>query len=108
MTIDYTDSPIGIPANDLVTAKQVADTIHKKYPEHLWAVDCSWKQGVLNIRNMMLSGQYGYRIILDKVYSASELDHMAMIGAGEILERYRIERGRADFDKLTQAGKPEL
>jgi hypothetical protein len=94
-----TDTPT-IPANDLVLAKSMADTLHSHYPGHLWAVTVNGAQGVADIRNLALSGNWGFRLILVGNYSISEfLDRVKRAG-GEILERYNLARGRLNLDAL--------
>lgn len=88
-----------IAPNDLVTAKQVGDLLNRHYPDHLWAINCQWAQGVLTIQNLRLPARYGYVVRLVDSYSASDLEARAKRGAGEILERYRLDRGRIDIDQ---------
>lgn len=95
--LELTDNP-DINAVDFVTAKQAADTLHKHYPGHLWAVTCD--AGVLSVRNLYLSGNWGFIIRLGPVYSASELDKLVMEAGGEILERYNVSRGMARQDQI--------
>jgi hypothetical protein len=85
---------------DLATAKDVADALNRAYPGHLWAVNCQGEQGVLTIHNLMLSGQWGFTLLLDKSYSASELHKRAIMAGGEVLERYKVSRGRINNDQL--------
>lgn len=87
---------------DIDTAKAIADALNSQYPGHLWAVNVSGEQGVATIHNLMLSGTWGYRLHLDKRYSASDLRRAAILGAGELLERYNVSRGRANMDDLSQ------
>ncbi len=94
--IDPGTQPIN--ANDFVTAKMVGDDLNRHYPGHLWAINCQWQQGVLTIQNLNFPAKYGYQIRLVDSYSASELLRRAKLAAGEILERYRMRRGRFDLD----------
>jgi hypothetical protein len=94
MTPLVTDNPIG-QANDILMAKHMAETLHKAYPGHMWAVSCDGKIGFADVRNMTLSGSHGFRIRLDHTYSASDFDRRVLMAGGEILERYRLARGRA-------------
>lgn len=85
---------------DFAMAKQIAEALNDDYPGHLWAVNVRGEHGIATIHNLMLSGEWGYILHLDKRYSASELRAAAKRGAGEILERYQVRRGRADMDKM--------
>lgn len=101
MSLDalVTDAP-QVNARELVLAKQMADTLHKHYPGHLWAVSVSEAQGMADIRNLMLSGNWGFRLKLADHYTASDWDKQVRTAGGELLERYRIARARADNEAL--------
>lgn len=94
-----TDTP-DIDANDLVMSKEMAEALHAAYPGHLWAVQVQGKAGVADVRNLMLSGNWGFRIKLPAIYSASDFKKQVLRGGGEILERYRLRRGAADMDAI--------
>lgn len=85
---------------DLGMAKDIAEALNAAYPGHLWAVNVQGEQGIATIHNLMLSGKWGCCMLLDKRYSASELRRHAILSAGEILERYNVSRGKADFDRM--------
>ncbi len=87
------DSP-QIAANDMVMAKEMADALHTAYPGHLWAVTCDGKSGMADVRNLFLSGQWGFRLHLKAIYSGSEFKREVLRAGGELLERYRLSRGR--------------
>lgn len=90
-----TDEPVGA-LNDILMAKGMAEDLHAAYPGHLWAVSCNGKTGMADVRNMALSGNYGFRIKLHQTYSASEFKAKVLRAGGEILERYRLTRGKAN------------
>lgn len=94
-----TDAP-QIPANDLVMAKEMADALNTAYPGHLWAVNVDGEQGTASIRNMALSGNWGFLLHLPTIYSASEFKKRVVMGGGELLERYRQRRGRVNPDHI--------
>ena len=98
-----TDNPIGA-ANDLVMAKGMAEALHAAYPGHMWAVTCDGKIGFADVRNLALSGSWGFRIRLSDIYSASAFRKDVIRAGGEMLERYRLSRGRFDenqYNNLT-------
>jgi len=99
MQVLTSDTP-QVDANDYVTAKNAADTLHKHYPGHLWAVAIDRAAHMLDVRNLALSGAWGFRISLDAVYSGTQFERMVMRAGGELLERYRVARRRADVDAL--------
>ena len=87
-------------AMDFAMSKTIAEAIHLKYPGHLWAVRVRGDQGIATIHNLMLSAEFGYLLKLDKNFSISDLERRAIFGAGEILERFKVMRGRAQDDNL--------
>lgn len=87
------DSP-QLAINEFFIAKNAAELLHKHYPNHLWAVSVDGYY--LDVRNLYLSGNYGFRIAIPSFYSSSEFDKQIMRAGGEILERYRQRRARAD------------
>lgn len=87
-------------ALDIHLAMMIAEALNQAYPGHLWAVNVRGDQGIATIHNLMLSGEWGYILHLDKRYSASETVAAAKRGAGEILERYNVSRGRANMEKM--------
>lgn len=101
-----TDSP-EIDVNDHVMARHMADTLHKHYPGHLWAVTCDGRKGIATVRNLALSGEWGFVLHLPQIYSASEWDKRVVRAGGEILERYRISRASHDrvADQIAAAPK---
>lgn len=91
-----TDAP-EVAANEMVLAKSMADTLHKHYPGHMWGVNV--EGGVANVRNLSLSGEFGFRVRLPEIYSASQFDKQIMRAGGEILERFRVSRGTKGLEQ---------
>ena len=85
---------------DLALAKDVAETLNTHYPGHLWAVNCQGDHGILTNHNLMLSGRWGFILHLDKDYSASDMMRRVIRAGGEILERYKVSRGRINHDQI--------
>ena len=94
-----TDNPVGA-ANDILMAETMAETLHAAYPGHMWAVACDGKTGMADVRNLYLSGNWGFRLKLRDIYSASEFKRDVIRAGGELLERYRMSRGRMNADHL--------
>jgi len=75
--------------NDYTLAKNFAEKLEEKYPGWLWAVHVM--DGVIGVKSMRLSGQWGFILHADKI----DNDYKVVVHAGgEILERYRQNRGR--------------
>jgi hypothetical protein len=51
---------------------------------------------MLGIRNLYLSGVWGFRVDTRQFFSASEMDRQIMLAGGELLERYRQRRAQMD------------
>jgi hypothetical protein len=84
----------------MVMAKTMAAALHAHYPGHLWAVACDGQIGFADVRNLALSGTWGFRIRLSKMYSASAFEKQVVMAGGELLERYKLKRGRLNEDHL--------
>lgn len=82
-------------ACDEVMAKNIADALHKHYPGHLWAVRI--EDTVVHVFNLALSGRWG--VLLHKTKIDPEMKTVMRAG-GEILERYRLRRGRMRVDDI--------
>lgn len=95
-----TDNPVGA-ANDILMAKEMAEALHTTYPGHMWAVACDGSIGFADVRNLALSGNWGFRLKLKNIYSASEFRKDVIRAGGEILERYRLSRGRLQIDQFS-------
>lgn len=96
----FTPEDAAAEAYDMAKSKDIAEALNGHYPGHLWAVRVQSKQGVATIHNMALSDKWGYVIKLDKTYSASHLAQRGVQAGGEILERFRVARGRVDDDAM--------
>lgn len=79
---------------DLALAKRLAEHLTKHYPGHLWAVNVDSHQGIATIQNMRLSGRWGFVLKLRDLAYEDEIAREAMRAGGELLERYRLSRGR--------------
>ena len=81
---------------DYELAKNVAEVLEAKYPGWLWAVHVM--DGVVGVKSMRLSGQWGFILHADKI----DPNYRVVVNAGgEILERFRQKRGQ--FDQATYA-----
>ena len=80
--------------HDYTLAKNVAEKLEEKYPGWLWAVHVM--DGVVGVKSMRLSGQWGFILHADKI----DNDYKSVVNAGgEILERYRQNRGKFNQTK---------
>jgi hypothetical protein len=82
---------------ELAIAKFVWETLMKHYAGYWWAV--SINGGMVQVRNLSLSGDWGFNIHLVKVQE--DVSGKLIIAAGgEILERFRVNRGMIKHDEI--------
>lgn len=103
-----------IPAHDtelkdIKLAMEVAESLNKYYPGHLWAVNAQNDQGVVDIKCLNISGKYGMRILLREYHKLSpelQKKHVIQMG-GEFLERAHLLRGANQFEgpKILEGAK---
>ncbi len=92
------------PAQDLALSKQAGEILERHYPGYLWAVHADTNGGVLLIHNLALHGRWGFQLNLRDVYSDPGLKSVVAAG-GELLERYKMKRGKFDADAWRAAPK---
>lgn len=91
---------------DETLALELSALLDKHYPGHQWAVHVNSEGRVIDIRNLAISGYYGFRILMTRkteggiMYDPSheELKKEAVMAGGEILERAGLKRGKFDQD----------
>lgn len=99
--LELTDNP-DVAIEEFVTARNIAEELHKNYPDHLWAVSVEGEQGIATVRNLRLSGNMGFIIKLKDIPTHTSLKKVALQAGGELLERYRMARGRYNEDAYSQ------
>jgi hypothetical protein len=98
MGIVITERSLGVIVADASTVKdiQLAKTLtgllDKTYPGYVWFVDVNSNQGLINVKNLFLSGKMGFRIDMAKIYSISQLEKDLIMAGGELLERFDLAR----------------
>jgi hypothetical protein len=102
LLVGLDDSAMTTCANDMIMAKEIADTLNTHYPGHLWAVSVDGSNGVANIHDLMLNGQWGYVLKLVNIFSASDFKKDVIRAGGEILERFRMSRGAFNESQYNQ------
>lgn len=83
---------LNMSAASLTLAKNVAETLNKHYPGHLWGVNVDDRGGIVSVYNLALSGRWGFIIKITDLAGADDMVKVMRAG-GEILERYRLSRG---------------
>lgn len=81
-------------------AIDVGETLNKHYPGHLWAVTVDEDGGVLVIKNLALSGNWGFVLHLHRLPAGKALHPLIVRAGGELLERYNLSRSRLKVDEI--------
>lgn len=89
-------------ANDINMAKTLSEALQRAYPGHLWAINVEGRTGIITIRDLYLSGQWGYVLKIADVYSISSLERDAVHAGGEILERFCMSRAQFKADQYAE------
>lgn len=88
--------------NDFLMSKEAAEALLAAYPGWMWGVNVNGEQGVADIKNFNLSGQWGYVLKLRDIYSASSFKADVIRAGGEILERYNQKVGKFDPQRWSE------
>jgi hypothetical protein len=78
----------------VILAKDIADYLEKAYPGWLWAIEVNSKGGIVNIRSLRLSGEWGYILKMAWLDDPVARKPIVLRAAGEILERFGVKPGR--------------
>jgi hypothetical protein len=73
--------------------RSVGGVLEAHYPGWRWWVECKAEAGVVYVKNLDLSGEYGFVIHLARLAQDPDLK-LVMRGGGEVLERYHQHRGQ--------------
>ena len=85
-------------------ARRIAEHLDQHYPGYLWAVNVDIFGGMVTIQPLRLSGEWGCYVKLASIVNDPMLTCVTRYG-GEILERYRVHRGKADADEIGSLGR---
>lgn len=93
MSLDVEKSNI-FKLNDHILAKNISEKLEEKYPGWLWAVNV--QDGVVTVKSMRLSGNWGFVLHSDKIDNDYK---MVVMAGGEILERFKQARSKFNETK---------
>lgn len=85
---------------DFDIAKTMNEWLEKHYPGHLWATVSDLRQGIIKFNIPILMGTDQWWII--NLSTHDVIDGLKQ-GAGQILERYHLRRGRFEIDSFLDA-----
>jgi hypothetical protein len=102
-----------IDPRDVAVAEYAFSVLDRHYPGHAWFIHVDGKQGIIIVRNQMLSNHWGYVIRSNDLISATDFDKKLVTAGGEILERFSLARGKFDGEMwaglpVSAAGIPEF
>src|SRR5262245_36664926 len=84
---------------ELWVARRCFDLLRRHYPGHLWCVDCSLGRGGVAISiPILMGGNWVYFIRMADLAPARVVH-----AGGEILERYRLPRGKFELGAFLEA-----
>ena len=87
---------------DVTMAKRIAEALYKHYPDHIWMVNADNGNNIATVQLGGVTGKYGFYLHLDKLsVGMGEV----MRAGGEILERYRLHRGRRKDDEIANLSR---
>lgn len=75
-------------------AREIMRLLTEFYPGYFWTVTADIEQGVATIAIPTLMGRFSYILHADKIANANDMVAAIKKGGGEILERFRLHRGR--------------
>lgn len=113
MSLKYEDPGLGdmkvddpYAATKMATAKWTGELLQRHYPGHAWHVEVVIQKGggIIKIRlNGLMPADHWYVCQMADVICDPGGKRTVLKGAGELLERYRIPRGRFNLDDWRQA-----
>jgi hypothetical protein len=86
-----TDIKVQLAENQV--CRTVGSHLERLYPGWRWWVECKAETGVVYVKNLDLSGEYGFVVHLARLAQDPELKTVMRAG-GEVLERYNQHRGK--------------
>lgn len=93
-------------ATTIVLCKNIGDTLERHYPGWLWAIQPDETGGILAIRALRLSGEWGYVFRLADLQGDSKVVAADVMRAGgEILERFGVPRGTYRYEDWARTTK---
>lgn len=98
--VDLSGGVPGVALLDFNMAKEMSETLHAAYPGHLWAVTCEGDKGIATVRNLALSGEWGFVLKLSEISTSSAWKQKIIMAGGELLERFNLRRGLADQEAI--------
>lgn len=92
---------------DADLCRKISDILMMHYPEHLWMVGADHQAGMIYVElpydSVIRNFQFGFNMHISKLGNARTMEKKVMKAGGELLERFKLKRGRADDGFLSLA-----
>jgi hypothetical protein len=85
---------------DIAIAKTMMAWLEKHFPGHMWGCVSDIKQGIVKFNIPIIMGVCDWYVINLRT---TDIIKGLSVGAGQILERYRLPRGRFELDPFLEA-----
>lgn len=106
-TVEGADAHTGTPPHirraELFLANHMLLLLNKMYPGYGWSATVSVQQGLVWFSIPALMGDLADIEHLDNAMHPEFLVKWLKIRGGEILERFRLRRGKIDLDQMSEA-----
>lgn len=94
-------------AADIALCGKVSEILNRHYPEHLWMVGADHQAGLIYVElpydPIIRVYNLGFKLHITKLGNAKSMEKKVMKAGGELLERYKLKRGKASNDVLDLA-----
>jgi len=94
----YNDDDVRLAVKSRDIRQRVGNAIAKAYRQMPWHVDVNLAGGIVTITSPKISVKYG--MVLHLTRDLMDLEVQAVRKAGELLERFRVNREVGGFDHL--------
>lgn len=88
--------------NDMELAKLMSQWLQKHYEGHFWATKADIRQGIVGFNIPALMGMDNWYVINLRKLKKDFIEELAE-GAGQVLERYNLPRGRLHLPSFLEA-----
>ena len=98
------DMPTEYDAADEELCRKVSEILNRHYPDHLWMVGADHHAGLIYVElpydTLIHVYNLGFKLHINKLGNAKSMQKKVMKAGGELLERYKLKRGRASENVL--------
>ncbi len=100
----YIDTHTKNDAEDIIMCGKVSEILNRHYPDHLWMIGADHEAGMIYVElpydTKIHVYNLGFKLHINKLGNAKSMQKKVVKAGGELLERYKLKRGRASQDVL--------